>query len=184
MGAPQRGGGISGSGGAPQRDGGTSGRRGHLVKWGHLGALQATGLGGCRGTALRDQPSPSEHTGTGSQKQALETTRERNWAWGDPVSSTEPQRHRAGCRGAGAAVQTGPSHLGLGVCPSARPEAQRGWGPRREPPGDGCCDSWVPRPWGSGQFCVAPGGGRQGVGEARQSCRAGAGGPWERPCPR
>lgn len=46
--------------------------------------------------------SHSEHTGTRGQKQALDAARERNWVWGDLVSSKEPQRHRAGGEGAGA----------------------------------------------------------------------------------
>lgn len=91
-------GGTSERWGAPQGGGGhlreTGGTSGHFRRQGGGAAVELP----CETSSL----TPSEHTGTGSQKQALETTRERNWAWGDPVSSTEPQRHRAGCKGAGA----------------------------------------------------------------------------------
>ena len=145
-GAPQGGGrGHLREEGPPQGAGGTSGRReGHLREEGGRGHRREEGEGtsGRRaaGAAVKlpcetSSLTPSEHTSARGQKQALEASSERNWAWRGGPSA----QHRAsettgqGVRELEPTAQTGPSHLGLGVCPSARSEAQQGWWFRKEP---------------------------------------------------
>lgn len=190
-GAPQRDGGHLREEGAPQRDGGTSGRRGHLgeeggtsgKRGGTSGHFRQQGGGLPWNCPVRPAPSPPLNTlAPGARSRPWRPPGRGTGRGGTRCPAQSLRDTGQGVRELEPAAQTGPSHLGLGVCPSARPEAQRGWGPRKEPLGDGCRDLWVPRPWGSGQFCLAPGGGRQGWEKPGSPAGRGWRPPGERPC--